>query len=163
MCGRRKSRTSNSCVQGDISFSCSCIHLDVTSWTCSWGNKKRVKSSRYTKVGKRKDNPNNYRAITLSSIILKLYKLVLLDRCQQAILDSISRQEGGFQKQLACNMSTFVFRETLHWDREQSATVYVCCLNGRQAFDNVLQDGLFYMLIKLGLDNSTLLALRAMY
>ena len=89
--------------------------------------------------------------------------MVLLDRCQQTILDSISRQQGGFQKQLGCNMSTFVFRETLHWAREQSATVYVCCLDGRQAFDNVWHDGLFYKLIKLGLDNSTLLALRAMY
>jgi len=60
-------------------------------------------------------------------------------------------------------MSTFDLRETLHWAREQSATVYVCCLDGKQAFDNVWHDGPIYKLIKLGLENSTLLALRVMY
>jgi len=31
---------------------------------------------------KRKDDPNNYRAITLTSVILKLYEMLLLHRCK---------------------------------------------------------------------------------
>ena len=50
------------------------------------------------KGGKRgKDKPNNYRAITLSSVVLKLYEMVLLDRCQDTLLEKINTQQGGFQ------------------------------------------------------------------
>ena len=34
---------------------------------------------------KRKDDPNNYRAITLSSVILKLYERILLHRLESSI------------------------------------------------------------------------------
>jgi len=112
---------------------------------------------------KRTDNPNNYRAITMSSVILKLYEVVLLHRCQDTIMKSLSKQQRGFQKQLGCQMSTFVQRETLNYAREKSATVCVCCLDGRQAFIHVWHAGLFYKLIELNVECTTLLAFRAMY
>jgi len=112
---------------------------------------------------KRKDDPNNYRAITLSSVILKLYELVLLERCQDSILRSLNAQQGGFQKQLGCNMTSFVLRETLHHAREQSSKVFVCCLDGKQAFDHVWHDGLFYKLLDLGVDDNTFVSIHNMY
>ena len=45
---------------------------------------------------KRKDEPNNYWAITLSSVVLKLYEMVLLDRCQETLLEKINTHQGGF-------------------------------------------------------------------
>ena len=48
--------------------------------------------------GKRKDIPNNYRAITLSSSILKLYEKLLLGRLQNRINSPIHPLQGGFRK-----------------------------------------------------------------
>jgi len=51
--------------------------------------------------------------------------------------------------------------ETLHYAHKESETVFVCCLDGRQAFDHVRHAGLFYKLIELNVDRTTLLAFRA--
>ena len=112
---------------------------------------------------KRKDNPNNYRAITLSSCILKLFESILLERCQQNILKHISNQQGGFQSGLGCLMTSFALRESLHYARENGSATYMCFLDGKQAFDHVWHDGLFFKLIEYGIDSTTLLALRNMY
>jgi len=37
---------------------------------------------------KRRDSPHNYRAITLTSVLLKLYESVLLLRCKDAIMSN---------------------------------------------------------------------------
>lgn len=92
---------------------------------------------------KRKDDPNNYRAITLSSCVLKLFELVLLDRCQHSLLQKLSRQEGGFQVGLGCTMTSFALRQSLHYAREHSSKVYLCFLDDKQASDHVWHDGLF--------------------
>ena len=49
-------------------------------------------------------------------------------------------------------MTYFVLREILHHAREQSSKVFVCCLDGKQTFDHVWHDGLFYKLLDLGFE-----------
>jgi len=58
----------------------------------------------------RKDYPHNYRAITLTSVLLKLYEIVLLHRCKSNMLKGLSTQQGGFQEHLGCTM-TFSAKE----------------------------------------------------
>ena len=64
---------------------------------------------------KRKDNPDNYRAITLSSVILKILERILLTRIE--LFDSIQPPlhplQGGFRKQIGCTMTSFLAREAL--------------------------------------------------
>ena len=112
---------------------------------------------------KRKDEPNNYRTITLSSCILKLFESILLERCQKNILKHISIQQGGFQSGLGCLMTTFALRESLHYARANGSASYMCFLDGKQAFDHVWHDGPFFKLIEYGIDSTTMLALRNMY
>ena len=49
---------------------------------------------------KRKDNPDNYRAITSSSVLLKLYGRILLNRIENMVI--VDDLQGGFQKQTGC-------------------------------------------------------------
>ena len=51
---------------------------------------------------KRKDNPDNYRAITLSSVILKNFERILLTRIQlfDDLRPPIHPLQGGFQKKI---------------------------------------------------------------
>ena len=39
---------------------------------------------------KRKDNPDNYRAITLTSAVMKIFEIVVLKRCKDNILETIN-------------------------------------------------------------------------
>lgn len=125
--------------------------------------KEGVITTLYKGGRKRRDDPSSYRAITLSSVILKVFETVLLERCKDDVLGHISRQQGGFQAGLGCLMTSFVLRESLQFAREHSSKVYVCWLDGRSAFDCVWHDGLFFKLIEMGVDPSTLTALRSMY
>ena len=58
---------------------------------------------------RRKDNPDNYRAITLSSVLHKLVESILLTCIE--LFDEISPPihplQGGFKKQQGCLMTSF--------------------------------------------------------
>ncbi len=61
---------------------------------------------------KRKDDPNNHRAITLSSCILKLYERLILEKITSHSDSSrLSNLQGGFQKGMGCIMTSFLLRE----------------------------------------------------
>ena len=85
----------------------------------------------------RKDDPNNYRAIILTSVLLKLYEMVLLHRCKSNMLKGLRTQQGGFQEHLGCTITSFVVRECIYFTHEQHSKLYVCFLDGKQAFDRV--------------------------
>lgn len=112
---------------------------------------------------KPKDDQNCYRAITLSSCVLKLYEVMLLDRYQETIQSKLSIQQGGFQSGLGCIMTSFKLRECLQFVREHSSKVFLCFLDGKQAFNHIWHMGLYYKLIQYNIDSTTLLSLCAMY
>ena len=75
--------------------------------------KKGVIITLHKGSNKRKDDHNNYRAITLSSVVLKLYELVLLSRCRTIILEKLISQQGDFQEKLGCPITSFLLRESM--------------------------------------------------
>jgi len=69
----------------------------------------------HKKGKKRKDNPNNYGVITLSSVILKLYEVVLLDRCQDTIMKTLSNNAVLKNNWVVrCQHSAYVKHSTMH-------------------------------------------------
>ena len=110
----------------------------------------------------RKDDPTNYRAITLTSVLLKLYEMVLLHRCKSNMLEGLSTQQGGFQEHLECTMTSFVLRECIYFTHEQHSKLYVCFLDGKQAFARVRHLGMLYKLHSC-VDQTTLSAIRNIY
>ena len=101
---------------------------------------------------KRKDDPNSYRAITLTSALLKLYERVLHTRLVNSVPQALNPLQGGFQKHMGCNMTSFLLQESVHYAKENNSKLYVCFLDVKQAFDNVWHDGLFLKLEELGID-----------
>ena len=103
---------------------------------------------------KRKDNPDNYRAITLSSVVLKLLERILLTRIElfDVINPPIHSMQGGFKKQQGCLMTSFLVKEALQFAREKGSKVYTCFLDVKKAFDQVWHDGLFYKLYNCGVN-----------
>jgi len=117
----------------------------------------------YKGGGKRKDDPKSYRAITLSSCLLKLYERCLLESLQNKLHDYIHPLQGGFRKHMGCNMTSFLLRECIAHCNEKGSVLYACFLDAKQAFDRVWHDGLFYKLLQLGVPLSLLSNVIAMH
>lgn len=118
--------------------------------------KKGVIITLFKGGNKRKDDPDSYRAITLSSVILKLLERVLLTRIQlfDKLTPPIHAMQGGFQKNLGCLMTSFMLRESVFYAKENGSKLYVCFLDVKKAFDCVWHDGLFYKLYNSGVNKS---------
>ena len=101
---------------------------------------------------KRKDDPNSYRAITLTSAVLKLFEKLLYKRIVQSIDTPLNPLQGGFQKNMGCNMTSFILQESINYAKENNSKLYACFLDAQKAFDKVWHDGLFLKLYEMGLD-----------
>lgn len=115
--------------------------------------KKGVIITLFKGGNKRKDDPDSYRAITLSSVILKLLERILLTRIQlfENITQPIHSLQGGFKKNLGCLMTSFLLRESIFSAKENSSKLFVCFLDVKKAFDHVWHEGLFYKLYHSGI------------
>ncbi len=113
---------------------------------------------------KRKDDPNNYRAITLSSCILKLYERLILEKItSQSDSSRLSNLQGGFQKGMGCIMTSFLLRESILYAKENHSKLYVCFLDVQKAFDTVWHDGLFFKLDMMNVDSAIIASIMDMY
>ena len=101
---------------------------------------------------KRKDDPNNYRAITLTSAILKLFERILYHRIVASMERSLNPLQDGFQKNMGCNMTSFLLHESIYYADENKSKLYVCFLDAQKAFDKVWHEGLFIKLFEMGID-----------
>ena len=106
----------------------------------------------YKGGNKRKDDPNSYRAITLTSALLKLFERLLYKRILQTIDAPLNPLQGGFQKNMGCNMTSFILQESIYYANENNSKLYTCFLDAQKAFDKVWHNGLLIKLHEMGLD-----------
>ena len=107
-------------------------------------------------------DPNNYRAITLSSVVLKLYESVILSRMKQSRY-IINDLQGGFREGMGCLMTSFLFRECNNYAIENNSKLYTCFLDVRQAFDRVWHDALMVKLFNTNIDIPLFKAIMNLY
>lgn len=82
---------------------------------------------------KRKDDPNSYRAITLTSVILKLFERILYQRLLSSFSRPLNSLQGGFQKNMGCNMTSFLLHECIYYAQENNSRLYVCFLDAKKS------------------------------
>ena len=102
---------------------------------------------------KREDDPNSYRAITLTSSILKLFERLLYTRIVLSINRPLNPLQGGFQKNMGCNMISFILQESIYYAKENNSKLCTCFLDAQKAFDKEWHDGLLLKLYERGLDH----------
>ena len=91
----------------------------------------------------------NYRGITLSSIIGKLYDFILF-KMNNMILRS-SNLQFGFKENHSTSMRTFVFKEVNQYYINKGSYVPCIMIDASQAFDRVEYIKLLTLLLKRGL------------
>ena len=89
---------------------------------------------------------NNYRGITLSSTISKLFELCIMEKFGH-LFDS-SDLQFGFKKSLGCSNAIFAVQSVTNYFSKHGSTVNVCALDMSKAFDKVNHFGLYIKLIK---------------
>ena len=101
---------------------------------------------------KRKDDPNSYRAITLTSSVLKLFERILYSRLSTSMEKKLNPLQGGFQRHIGCNMTSYLLHESIYYTKENNSKLYVCFLDAQKAFDKVWHEGLFLKLFEMGVE-----------
>jgi hypothetical protein len=110
-------------------------------------------------------NSSNYRGITLSPTISKLFELCIIEKFgptisklfELCIIDKFghflhsSDLQFGFKKALGCSNAIFAVRSVVDYFAKHGSTVNVCTLDMFKAFDKVNHFGLYIKLIKLGI------------
>ena len=95
---------------------------------------------------------DNYRPITLSPVISKVFESVLLLKYSQRLrTDDL---QFGFKTGLGCSNAIFALRQVIEYFNDRGSNVYMAALDASKAFDRVNHFKLFAILIKMGLSPS---------
>ena len=103
----------------------------------------------YKNKGERSDC-NNYRGISLLSIVGKVYARVILVRLQQLAERVYPESQCGFRSKRSTIDMIFSIRQLQEKCREHNMPLYVSFIDLTKAFDLVSRDGLFKILPKIG-------------
>ena len=91
---------------------------------------------------------DNYRIITLSPVISKLFELVLMSICEDCFV--VDPLQFGFKRNTGCPDAIFTLRCTIEHFTQCGGSVYAASLDIRKAFDRVNHYKLFCSLLSYG-------------
>ena len=109
------------------------------------------------------NDPNNYRGITLCSILGKLLSSIHTKRIQSALLGQIDPLQGGFREDHQTSDNIFILTEIIKLYRAKHVPVYACFIDFAKAFDRVIRPALLIKLIKYGLGGNFYKLIKSMY
>ena len=95
-------------------------------------------------------NNNNYRGISLRSIVGKVFDRVILIRLQKLAERIYPESQCGFRAEWSTIYMIFSLRQVQEKCREQHMPLYIAFIDLTKAFDLVTRDGLFKVLPKIG-------------
>jgi len=117
--------------------------------SCTTGHEGCEIVTLYKNKGERSDC-NNYRGISLLSIVGKVFAWVILTRLQKMAECVYPESQCGFCAERSTVDMIFSLRQLQEKCREQHTPLYVAFIDLTKAFDLVSRDGLFKILPKIG-------------
>ena len=100
------------------------------------------------KLGDATDS-NNYRSIAISSLILKIFDLVILEVFSEFLqLDDL---QFSYQSDVSTSMCTWIAVESISYFLRNGNEVYTCLMDMSKAFDTVQHSHLFKKLLDQGM------------
>ena len=109
------------------------------------------------KDGKVRNQPSSYRPITLLPVIYKLFEKITHKRLQNFVgqknIMFPDPQQNAYQTYLGPISVSFNLQETIAHNIEHGSKVFVFLMDTSGAFDNVWHNGLFFKLLKMGIES----------
>ena len=111
---------------------------------------------------------NNYRGITISSCLGKLFCHIINDRVSQELESKnfIKSEQAGFRKNYRTSDHIFVLKTIVDkyvLNAKKGDKLFACFIDLRKAFDTVWHDGLFLKLQKAGIRGKIYQVIKSMY
>ena len=112
-----------------------------------------------------RDNPSNYRGITLSNCLGKLFNSILYQR----IIDNVEKEnvlshsQAGFRKNYRTSDHIFTLFSLLKKYLKEGKYFYTCFVDFKKAYDSIWRNGLLHKLEKLGITGKILKVIKSMY
>jgi len=100
------------------------------------------------------NDPNNYRGITLLSVISKIYTKILATRIQLWVKhhNIIIPAQAGFRKGFSTIKNVFVIRTLVDTElRKKRGKLYECYIGFQKAFGEISREALFFKLKFIGM------------
>ena len=135
--------------------------LEKREFPKSWA--EGLKSAVY-KSGIR-NNPNNYRGITILGIFAKIFEILVSNRFQfvNEAFDKVDKNNGGFLKGKRTTDNIFILTSLIQRQLSLGKPLYVCFVDFSKAFDLVNRAILFYKLINSGWSGRLIDTVRDLY
>jgi len=97
--------------------------------------------------------PNNYRPISLTSVVGKVYEKIIEERITKWLekRDGIVEEQGGFRTGRGCMDQIWILNEVVQMRREKNKRTYLAFIDFKKAYDVVWRDALFYKIAAMGI------------
>jgi hypothetical protein len=108
-------------------------------------------------------DPNDYRFLTIGSLLQKLWSLVMTRRFTHwAVAGGVlCDAQAAFIPQHGCEHHVFALTEAIRWNWKRERDVYALFIDLRKAYDMVRPDALYALLSRLGVPGNVLAVLKS--
>ena len=112
-----------------------------------------------------KNITNNYRPISLTSVVGKLFEKVITDRITEWLEESglLVEEQGGFRKGRGCMDQIWTLNEIVQSRREKRKHTYMAFIDFTKAYDMVWRNGMFMHLWKADIKGKVWRVIKSMY
>ena len=107
------------------------------------------------------DRFSEYRRITISPVLSKVFELCILENIKQFLVTS--DLQLGFKKGLGCNHAIYTVREVVNYFTTNNSTVNLCAIDLTKAFDRVNYFLLFSKLMDRNIPHNVIVLLLRWY
>ena len=110
-------------------------------------------------------SPENYRGITITSNLGKLFNSILNERLE-SYLDKNNKKSDlqiGFEKKKRCSDHIFILNTIINKYFSKGEKVFACFVDFSKAFDTVAHDMLFYKLLREGIAGNWFHTIKCLY
>jgi len=104
---------------------------------------------------------DNYRGITLTPVVAKVFECVLLSKCEEFLVTD--NLQFGFKRHVGCPQAVFTLRSVIDYFISRGSGVYAAALDISKAFDNVCHAKLFQCLVDTGVPGWIVMVLENWY
>lgn len=110
-------------------------------------------------------DPANYRGITVTAVLAKLFAMVLENRLTTWAEAKHVRAAGqaGFRKDYRTVDNMFIIHTLIEQTKKNGQQLYCCFVDFRKAFDSIPRERMWEVLHELGLQGDVIAALKSMY
>ncbi len=105
----------------------------------------------------------NWRGLSMLSVVGKVLAHIILARIYPGIEQRLSECQAGFRKARGCADQIFTLRRVMEQARDKSASISLCFVDFKAAYDSLNRDALWRVLRVYGISDKICNIIRALY